>query len=375
MTRKVLEVTRLEVVKILKAMLSTTLVIIFLLRVLGCDGDSGMEPQPRPEGWVFMGLADKEVRRVRLFGDYLYACAARDGLYRINVQQSGAEWEFLGLADSTLPRRIDGVLDVAVLNDNLVAAYSTPQAEETGIFRAREGEFDWQPSDSGLGYGVSTLSPSPWASETIFAGITGGAVYKSNNFGRNWKQVLVIAPTGPTIEVIRFHPIRANEIWVVGQGFDYAELYRSTDSGETWQDLRRILNVIFFHQYGDSSYFPQSLSEIAFDPANENVIYLGSDWLWKSEDGGDTWSTTLDTVGVYRTVAINPFNSKEILVSSGSALLISTNGAKTWQSIALPEPNSVISFIEVDWQKRIVYTHIFSRELSRRVLGVYKMYF
>nr|NIW79962.1 hypothetical protein [Calditrichia bacterium] len=104
MARNVLEVTRLDVVEILKVTLSTIFVMIFLLRVLGCNGNSGMEPQPRPEGWVFMGLADKEVRRVRLFGDYLYACAARDGLYRIHVQQSDAEWEFLGLADSTLPR-------------------------------------------------------------------------------------------------------------------------------------------------------------------------------------------------------------------------------------------------------------------------------
>nr|NIT56465.1 hypothetical protein [Fodinibius sp.]NIV11443.1 hypothetical protein [Fodinibius sp.]NIY25048.1 hypothetical protein [Fodinibius sp.] len=117
------------------------------------------------------------------------------------------------------------------------------------------------------------------------------------------------------------------------------------------------------------------LSEIAFDPANENVIYLGSDWLWKSQDGGDTWNVILDSIGTYQTVAINPSNSKEIYVSAGGFLFKSTDAGQTWQSIPLPEPNSVIPWIEVDWEKRIMYTHIFSQDLSRNVLGIYKMYF
>ena len=95
--------------RITKISFCVILITLLLFNLPGCASDAGMEPEPRPEGWVFMGLADKEIHRVRLFGDYLYACANRDGLYRINVQQDGAEWQFLGLADSTLPRRIDGV--------------------------------------------------------------------------------------------------------------------------------------------------------------------------------------------------------------------------------------------------------------------------
>ena len=350
----------------------TTFAAFVLITALGCEHDAGLPPEPRHEGWIFMGLSDKEIHRVRLFGDYLYACSGRDGLYRINVQQNDENWEFLGLADSTLPRRIDGVRDVAVLEDTILVAYS-PRYGEPGIYRAVAGEYDWQPSNNEIDLGISILAPSPFHTKTIFAGSLGGRVYKSTDFGRNWNAVWEFFLTGPDIVVIRFHPILTNEIWVGGQGFDSAELARSTDGGENWQDMKQIIKTILFQQHGDSLRFPQTFSENAFDSEDGNMMYLGSDWLWKSQDGGNSWSLVLDSF--VWTVADNPSNPNEIILSS-DFIYKTLDGGNSWETIEMPIPNSGPGFLAMDWGKRILYTTVFNRPLEiDESPGVYKMFF
>ena len=182
-------------------------------------------------------------------------------------------------------------------------------------------------------------------------------------------------PTAPTIDVIRFHPIRENEVWVGGMWFDGVELWHSVDLGENWTDRHEILDTLLVKQYGEDIFFPQSLHEIAFDPAEANAIYLGSEWLWNSKNCATTWTVLLDTLGAYRTVSVNPSNSKEIYISAGRHFFKTIDKGDNWESILLPMSKSVMAFIEVDWQNRILYTHFFSQELSREVLGVYKRLF
>ena len=87
---------------------------------------------------------------------------------------------------------------------------------------------------------------------------------------------------------------------------------------------------------------------IAFDPIDPEIIWVGSPagGLWKSEDGGNSWSTNTDglpVIGVSH-IAINPNNSQIMYIVTGDAyasdtysigILKSTDGAQSWNTTGL----------------------------------------
>jgi photosystem II stability/assembly factor-like uncharacterized protein len=83
------------------------------------------------------------------------------------------------------------------------------------------------------------------------------------------------------------------------------------------------------------------ISAMAINPANENIIYVGSPGggIWKTTNGGGTWAPLQDYVNSswmsYFAITIDP-NNQDIVYAgmSGSAGIIkSTNGGATWTSI------------------------------------------
>lgn len=93
------------------------------------------------------------------------------------------------------------------------------------------------------------------------------------------------------VESFAFDPNDENTMYIaVGSSqFTYDMLgavYKTTDGGNSWKmtGLRKVM-------YGSH---PQRMNGelLAVDPNNSNIVYCGTyyDGLWRSEDGGDTWS-------------------------------------------------------------------------------------
>ena len=87
---------------------------------------------------------------------------------------------------------------------------------------------------------------------------------------------------------------------------------------------------------------------IAFDPNDEDVIWIGSPagGLWKSIDGGDSWNTGTDNLPVIgvSSIAIDPTNTQNMLIATGDAyasdtysigILKSTDAGNTWSTTSL----------------------------------------
>lgn len=97
------------------------------------------------------------------------------------------------------------------------------------------------------------------------------------------------------------------------------------------------------------------LNCITFHPTNPNIIYVGAacGGLWKTTDGGATWSTNTDLLPSLSIsdIAINPSNPQEMYVATGdkygiyfmwqtwghysAGVLKSTDGGATWNSTGL----------------------------------------
>jgi hypothetical protein len=118
-----------------------------------------------------------------------------------------------------------------------------------------------------------------------------------------------------------------------------------------------------YNEYYGTPPLAGRITAIAYDPANNNNIWLGSGGggLWKSTNGGTTW-TVLSDKWKYTTVssiAIDPTNSNKIYVGTGDydgfyrgynlGMMVTTNGGTTWSNTGVANFGQLaVSHVVVD---------------------------
>lgn len=194
---------------------------------------------------------------------------------------------------------------------------------------------------------------------TLFVGAASGGVWKSDDGGTSFKPVFDKQPV-QSIGVVKLDPNNRDTIWVgtgeawtrnsvsVGNG-----VYKSTDGGETWTHMG----------------LPgtERISDIVIDPRDSNTVYVcapGALWsdsadrgLYKTTDGGKSWTLVLKGPNLSTgcaTIAIDPSDPGRLIAGlwdfrrkgwtfrsggegpdapSGSALMESRDGGKTWTAM------------------------------------------
>lgn len=131
------------------------------------------------------------------------------------------------------------------------------------------------------------------------------------------------------VNCIRFDPANSNNIWI---GTPAGGLWKSTNGGTSWTTNTDQLTVL-------------GVTDIAIDPANTNIMYIAtgdgdasdtySIGVLKSTDGGLTWNATglTWTVNQVRTISkllINPNNTNIILAATSNGVYRSTDAGTTW---------------------------------------------
>ena len=94
----------------------------------------------------------------------------------------------------------------------------------------------------------------------------------------------------------------------------------SRDAGKTWANV--------------GLKETRSIGRIVVDPTNENVVYTASTVMWRSEDGGITWTAVRGAPGGddYQRVWVNPNDTNIILAVSDQGAVISANHGMTWSN-------------------------------------------
>ncbi|WP_224484267.1 WD40/YVTN/BNR-like repeat-containing protein [Robertkochia aurantiaca] len=125
-----------------------------------------------------------------------------------------------------------------------------------------------------------------------------------------------------------------------------AEVYKSTDGGETWQKTHEGYIDDLFYSYG--YYFAQ----IAVDPRNADKLYVGGVPIIRSDDGGKTWKSINgeNVHSDHHAIWINPNRTGHIINGNDGGVNISYDDGETWSK---HNSNSVGQFyaVNIDHQK------------------------
>ena len=266
-----------------------------------------------------------------------------NGVYR--SADAGKTWHNTGLSDA---QQIGG-LCIDSKNENRVfaAVLGHPYGpnEQRGVFRTTDGGKNWQkvlyldensgavqveidPADPQIVYAdIWAARLGPWENGG-WEGAKSG-LYKSADGGTTWKPINKGLPThAQGLGRIGFCIASGehNRLYATVNADDnFGGIYRSDDAGESWSKLS-----------GDNRLWGRGddFAEIKADPKNANIVYAVNVVVWKSVDGGKTWSGLKGAPGGddSHRLWINPDNTDIMLLAGDQGAVVTVNGGQTWSS-------------------------------------------
>lgn len=334
--------------------------LVICILCFGCERSisvNGGEDELPPGTWQFLGFDDKVVNSFSISEPYLYVAALEDGVWRRNIKQSSADWEYWGLVsrDSTKGTYRGSVVRVDAWGNDILAGIFPPIELEPGIrigvWRSLDGDKTWAPSDSGMRTstwqwsGVHDVRRSPKDPQTVMAGA--GAYYRSVNGGSSWQFVYPDRrETGGGI-FLRFSwsPINPLVVWALGQSNrGEPSLRHSIDGGLHWQ---------LYHANRLIEQGVLRLVELAYDAGDPNLVYLAtSAGVFKSTNGGQNWLDDQETPTPILTdsaerffigIVTQPKQPRVFFTAAAKRLYLSIDGGQTNFIITSPNKQDIFA--------------------------------
>jgi photosystem II stability/assembly factor-like uncharacterized protein len=265
-----------------------------------------------------------------------------DGIYK--SVDGGKTWQHLGLRDG---QQIPALLvDPANPDRVFVAVLGHPYGlnAERGVFRSTDGGKSWQNvlyKDENTG--AVALAFDPGNAQTVYAVLWASrqgpwenaawqgpesGLYKSVDGGTTWRQLSTGLPSskeGLGRIGMCVAPSAPQRLYALVDAKERGGLYVSEDAGDSWNLVNQESRI-----WGRGSDF----AEVKTDPKNKDVIYVANTSLYRSSNGGKTFTAIKGAPGGddYHTVWINPDNPQIILTASDQGAVVSVNGGQTWSS-------------------------------------------
>jgi len=265
-----------------------------------------------------------------------------NGVYKST--DGGKTWEHLGLAETRHIARI--LVDPRNPDTVLLAAlgHTFGPHEDRGVFRSTDGGHSWKKvlyKDNVTG--AADLCFEPGNPRVVYATLwhgirkpgqkgtsygPGSGLYKSTDEGLTWTQIsghgLPITDWGRSGVAVG-PGVRGQRVYLILEAKDKdGGLYRSDDGGASWKKATEDKRINGFWY----------MSEIFVDPKNPDVVYVPSQNMYRSNDGGHTFTAIKGAPGGddYHTMWIDPTNTQRIILGVDQGATISLNGGESWSS-------------------------------------------
>lgn len=302
------------------------------------------------------------VTDIEMFADnqqIIFVATASGGIFRSDNQ--GADWQpifdetgSLSIGDMALAPSDENIIYVGTGEAN--AGGNSLAYDGVGVYRSDDAGTTWQhlglESIGSIGkVVVDHANPERVfvaGMGSLFANNDERGVYRSEDGGTNWEQILSVSDSTGAID-LAIHPNDGNLIYAAmwerirrpdrrDYGGATSGLYRSKDGGDTWEELTAGLPITA-SQKGRIG--------IAIAPSAPNVLYAmyvhaengGLQGIYRSDNGGDTWRRVsiqgIDSppfVWWFGKVFVSPHDENHVFATSLN-MFESRNGGNVWQII------------------------------------------
>jgi photosystem II stability/assembly factor-like uncharacterized protein len=262
-----------------------------------------------------------------------------DGVYRST--DAGKTWKRIGLE---LSQHISRII-VHPKNPDIVyvaaqGALYSPSAQR-GVFKSVDGGATWKNVlfvDERTGASELSMDATnprilyaamwehgrrPWK---VISGGPGSGLYKSTDSGETWEKMKEGLPEEMgkmAIAVSRSNPEKVYALIESDSYKDERGLYVSDNSGKTWSkvtDEPRLVQRAWYY------------IELFIDPKDDDTIYVLSAPALRSTDGGRTWETLSGAHGDYHDLWINPDNPQNFVISDDGGASITFDKGKSFST-------------------------------------------
>jgi photosystem II stability/assembly factor-like uncharacterized protein len=229
-----------------------------------------------------------------------------------------------------------------------------------GLWRTDDAGINWRNISDGFFHtgSIGAIAVAPSDPNVVYVGSGehairgqsssyGDGVYKSTDQGRTWSNVGLAATR--QISAVRVHPANPDLVYVAALGDRWKGsadrgIYRSRDGGTTWSLVLKGENAT------------SGAIDLSMDPTNPRILYAAfwdhqrlpwymrsggpGSGLWKSTDGGDTWSrltrglpALIGKIGVAVSPA-NPDRVFAIVEAEEGGLYRSDDAGRSWRRLS-----------------------------------------
>jgi photosystem II stability/assembly factor-like uncharacterized protein len=229
----------------------------------------------------------------------------------------------------------------------------------SGVFKTTDGGNTWQPmTDRYFGGTVGAVAVAPSNPDVVYVGggefairgnvSHGDGMWKTTDGGKTWANIGLNDTR--QISKVRVHPTNPDLVYVAAQGHVWGPnaergIFRSKDGGKNWQKIL----------FRDDS---TGAADLVMDPTNPSVLYAGfwqahrKPWMlvsggkgsgmFKSVDGGDTWTELTKNAGLptglWGNIGItvsgaNPRRVYALIEADQGGVYRSDDAGATWQRV------------------------------------------
>jgi len=183
---------------------------------------------------------------------------------------------------------------------------------------------------------IHVIKADPHNSNILYAGgiknlrnHRNGGLFRSMNNGEDWDTLF----HDLTVRDFDIDPVNPDILYITS---DF--LYKSTDGGQSWIELINLNSLIGIEEI---------LYTLTIDPNDPDVLYMGGTGfmggdMYKSQDGGESWEVASDSTFsglALSSIEVKPSDLNVVYVSCGSfgAVFKSVNASESWVELDFPE--------------------------------------